>query len=158
MANLGNNEFTSLTAVLRRVFSQWARNTLYTSAPGKIVSYDAATKTATVLPSVGNLPELDDVPVLFPGNSQGVLEFNLMKGDHVWIFWSKFDLIKWRENFELMEDQLTLFDGSSAVCLPWSMSDVNLLDRLLPEGGNPGQVCKRTSDGYRWADDDIGRI
>ena len=154
MSSIGDNEYRGLTPLLRRVLLSWTRNKLQTSAPGTVVSYDATAQTVSVTPDVGGGTQLDDVPVLFPGTKQGMLEFNLDAGDRVWIFWSKFDLIAWRTGgYVKVSGKRNLLDASSAVCIPWALNSDNLLDRLLPTGGTTGQVVKRTATGYEWADE-----
>ena len=47
--------------------------------PGTVVSYDASAQTASISPDVGGGTRLDDVPVLFMGVKDGMLEFDLVK-------------------------------------------------------------------------------
>lgn len=241
MSRLGDNNFPGISGLLRHVLPNWARRTLKTSLPGTIVSYDSTTKLAEVRPVIGKGANIRGVPVLFPGNSDGIFEFPLQAGDRVWIIWSKFDLALWigggyaerkdtdgklftyqgcvalpwgqsdtnlldqigviagydsstklaevrpsmgggvtirdvpvlfpgteREIFEFpleagdrVQIIWTKSDGISttpngAVCIPVGQGTINLLDRLLPEGGSAGQVVKRTSTGYEWGTDQTG--
>ncbi len=80
---------------------------VHTSMPGKIVSYDVATQTATVQPSlkrtyVGGepqlLPQLQKVPVIFPSIKNGWLRFPVSAGDTVLLLFSERSLDTWFKN------------------------------------------------------------
>lgn len=154
---LSNHEFTGLTAVLRRVLDRWARNKLQTSMPGTVVSYNSSAQTASVKPDVGGGTRLDDVPVLFPGTEDGMLKFDLSSGDRVWIFWSKYDLMAWKNaGYRRVSGDRAVLSVASAVCMPWALNAPNLLDRLIPEGGSEGQVLKKGMGDfdYEWGTDE----
>ena len=156
MSRHGDTKY-KLTSLIRRAIDRFALNRLQTSLPGEIVSYDSSTKLASVRPLIGNGAVLEDVPVLFPGNGNGIFEFDLSAGDAVWIIWSKFDLIPWRTyGYGKLETPSQLLAYTGAVCFPWGRSNTNLMDRLLPEGGSEGMVLKKGMGefDYEWGTDE----
>lgn len=77
---------------------------LHTCLPGVIVSYDAATQTASVQPSIQrlfltrglvNLPLCVDVPVAFPGGGDFFLTFPVQAGDECLLFFSERSIDNW---------------------------------------------------------------
>ncbi|GHV79118.1 hypothetical protein AGMMS49944_09090 [Spirochaetia bacterium] len=76
-----------------------------TSFPGVVTEYDAATRRATIQPSLkrraGNkefveYPLLMDVPVQYPGTKKFTIHFPLEKGDEVAVFFSQRSLEAWK--------------------------------------------------------------
>ena len=77
---------------------------LNTTLPAEIVSFDSETQTATVQPLIyevysdgisSRLPEIDDVPVMFPSAGGGMITFPIRTGDEVLIVFSQRDIDKW---------------------------------------------------------------
>lgn len=87
-------------------FFATALGSLHTALPASVASYDAGTHRASVKPSVRmmtedgvlvELPELADVPVVFPSASAFDLEFPLAAGDPVLLVFSEADIAAWKE-------------------------------------------------------------
>jgi hypothetical protein len=84
-----------MTDELNRLLREaWEYNmtNIHTSFPGKVVSYDPATRRADIQPSLKrrlpdgsfvDFPIIPDVPVLFPGTSEYTIHFPLKKDDEV---------------------------------------------------------------------------
>ena len=77
---------------------------LNTTLPAEIVSFDSETQTATVQPLIyevysdgisSRLPEIDDVPVMFPSAGGGMITFPIKAGDEVLLVFSQRDIDKW---------------------------------------------------------------
>lgn len=83
---------------------------LRVSVPGKIVSFDSETQTATVQPLLKDVYEVDgervtleaplveDVPVQFPGGGGFVVTFPVQAGDPCWLIVSDKALDVWHKN------------------------------------------------------------
>jgi hypothetical protein len=78
---------SSLNATLHNFFNA-AMEGVHTSLPGNIVSYDADTHRATIQPTIRllrdngveiEIPELLDVPVIFPSSASFDIDFPLEK-------------------------------------------------------------------------------
>lgn len=119
-------------------------NEIHTAIPGKIESYDPATKKANVKPLIKKwfadgsfmpLPVIVDVPVIFPGSSDFVLSFPLKAGDGVLIIFSERSMEYWLSN--AMTDSEPgdprKYDLNDAVCIPGLFSF-----------GQPGKVGNGT--------------
>lgn len=102
-------------------------NEMHTALPGKIVSFDAASCTATVQPvmkytkpdkSTIDFPELPSVPVVFPqGAGLGVsIAFPVVAGDTCLLVFSEQSIDYWRYGQETGTD--LRFDVSNAMCIP----------------------------------------
>lgn len=83
----------SLSEIVERALASGAAN-VNTSMPGVVVSYDAATQTATVRPCLKRvlfseddeqvaeeIPPIENVPVSFPGGAGFTIHFPLAAGD-----------------------------------------------------------------------------
>lgn len=77
---------------------------LNTTLPAEIVSFDSEAQTATVQPLIyevysdgisSRLPEIDDVPVMFPSAGGGMITFPIRAGDEVLLVFSQRDIDKW---------------------------------------------------------------
>ncbi len=101
---------------------------VHTMQPGKIVDYDHATQTATVQPSLKRkyvgveaqlLPQLKNVPVIFPSFKTGWLRFPLAVGDTVMLLFSERSLDVWWTNGGEVDPQIPhKFHLSDAVAVP----------------------------------------
>ena len=78
---------------------------VHTSLPATVVKYDSKAHRATVSPSVSMLmdngiqvvlPDLVDVPVVFPSSKYFDLEFPLDKGDGVLLVFQEQDISAWK--------------------------------------------------------------
>lgn len=94
----------SLAATLRFAFNQMVKS-LHTAMPGEIVSYDPATRRATVfglldVVDVDNVrhprPTISDVPVVFPSGGGHQLIFPLAAGDPVLLVYSMRGIGNWK--------------------------------------------------------------
>lgn len=86
---------------------------VHVALPGRVETYDAATNTADVLPTVRrairdtngdtqheDLPVIPNVPVLFPrgGGDAYSITFPIAKGDHVLLVFCSWAIGPWRES------------------------------------------------------------
>ena len=94
-----------MSQALDSYFEQ-AMTGVHTSLPGEVVDYNETSHRAKVKPSVlmlmGNgiqieLPELLEVPVLFPSAKSFDLEFPLEKGDKVMLVFQEQDISSWKK-------------------------------------------------------------
>ena len=101
---------------------------VHTSLPGKVVEYDEAKHRAKVKPATRllmsngvkiELPELLDVPVIFPSAKSFDLEFPLDKDDGVLLVFQELDISEWK-NEEKNAVALTSsrFNLDSAIAIP----------------------------------------
>ena len=83
---------------------------LHTMMPGTVVSYDADAETATIrpaivakVPTVGGgltseaLPDLQDVPIIFPRGGSAFIKWKLSEGDGVALIFAETDAGVWRD-------------------------------------------------------------
>lgn len=101
---------------------------VHTSLPGEVVDYDEGSHRAKVKPSVImlmsngvkiELPELMDVPVVFPSAKSFDLEFPLEKGDPVLLVFQEQDISKWKQGKKGAESvAASRFSLDGAVALP----------------------------------------
>lgn len=94
----------SLPSMLDAYFAN-ALSGVHTSLLATVTSYDEKTHRATVKPSVRmlmdngiqiELPELVDVPVVFPSSKAFDMEFPLEKGDGVLLVFQEQDISAWK--------------------------------------------------------------
>jgi len=105
-----------------------AVKTVMTSLPGKIVSYDPATKLATVEPMVHNghaLPPIPEVPIKWPRFGGYRLVGPLNAGDEVTIHFHKWDPSRFRVSGEKSQTNLTRDTGIYAYAVPGSESETS---------------------------------
>lgn len=78
---------------------------VHTSLPAEVVEYNAGSHTAKVKPGVAmlmsngvkiELPELVEVPVVFPSAASFDLEFPLKNGDGVLLVFAESDISEWK--------------------------------------------------------------
>lgn len=105
-----------------------------TSFVAAVVSYDRATQTATVSPQHLEvwaaeedpvpLPDLDNVPVLFPGGGGYSITWDLAGGDFVLVVCTKYSLDVWRQRAEVSDPgDFRKFGLSGAVAHAVRMND-----------------------------------
>lgn len=114
----------SFAEVLRRLSDRTARD-VWTSMPGRIVSYDATKREADVLPVVRQplggyddepvtheaLPVLPGVPVVFPAGGGCSVVWTPTVGDHVLLVFSCIDPGAWRRSGEVSDAGTTRRHG-----------------------------------------------
>lgn len=107
---------------------------VHTSVPGKIVSFDATTGLATVLPVMKfkkpdgtsiDYPQITDVPVLFPqGYGQSAtIAFPVKAGDGCLIIAAENSIDYWQFGQETDTD--LSFDITNAICIPGLFAKAN---------------------------------
>jgi hypothetical protein len=96
-----SDEEVQLAEVIRLALDSRQRN-VHTALPGTVVTYDAATQTASIdllieiaIPSRSKghvyeqIPTLHGVPIGHPRGGGYVMHFPLVAGDHVWVMFSE---------------------------------------------------------------------
>ena len=82
------------------------KQNLYTTLPGKVISYDPDKQTITAQPTmsieyasgyVNEMPEIAGVPVMFPSAGGAAITFPVKAGDMVLLHFSMFPLEYWIE-------------------------------------------------------------
>lgn len=101
---------------------------IHTSLPAKVTDYDGKKHRAKVSPTTRHLmdngmrielPELVDVPVLFPSSQAFDLEFPLSKGDPVLLVFLETDIASWKAGADPANpDTASRFSLDSAVAIP----------------------------------------
>lgn len=97
--------------VMLRTMLAAVQSSLWTALPGAIVSFDAATVTATVQPGIAgavkqqdgsrksvNLPVITDVPVVFPRGGGATLTFPVKAGDECLIVFASRSIDAWAQS------------------------------------------------------------
>jgi len=115
-------------AEVLRAAMEAATKTVMTSLPGKVVSYDAATKLATIEPMVHNgnpLPPIPEVPVKFPRGGGYRMVWPLNPGDEVTIHFHKWDPSRFRVSGEKAQSNLVRDTGIYPVAVPGSESETS---------------------------------
>lgn len=109
---------------------------VHTCIPGRVQSYDADARTATVKPSVvqrslhGDLFEIrpvNDVPVVWPSCGQFTLSGTLREGDGVLLLFTESGIGNWLQSTQDTEaEDQTRFSLQDAICVPglWQPSRV----------------------------------
>ena len=116
-----------LAALLRAAVADAMRQA-NTCLPGKVVSYDAATQTATIQPLLKTrqpdgreeaLPPLSGVPVVFPRGGGGAITMPMREGDGVMLTFSQRSLDEWKgKGGEQTPDDPRMLDMSDAIATP----------------------------------------
>ena len=105
-----------------------ALSSVHTALPGKVLSYDEVKHRAKVKPATRmlmdngvkiELPELLDVPVIFPSAKSFDLEFPLDKDDGVLLIFQELDISEWKAD-ESTPTSVTSsrFNLDSAIAIP----------------------------------------
>lgn len=105
---------------------------IWTSLPGKIVSYDATTQRATVQLSVQEpttdgaetIQELQDCPVQHPHGSNYFVHVPLTAGDEVYVHFAKWDPSAARVKGEVSPPAQLRPHGLNAFAVPFRWSDL----------------------------------
>ena len=109
-------------------YFEQAMTGVHTSLLGEVVDYNETSHRAKVKPSVlmlmGNgiqieLPELLEVPVLFPSAKSFDLEFPLEKGDKVMLVFQEQDISSWKKgDKDPSSETASRFSLDSAIAVP----------------------------------------
>ena len=95
---------------------------IHTSQVGKVVSYDSATQVASVQIVVQldgeEIPQLDDVPVLWPGGAKGFLHVPLQSGDLVMVLFAEEDFSAFWDTGSVSPPKVLQRHGLHAVAIP----------------------------------------
>lgn len=105
-----------------------ALSSVHTALPGKVVSYDSSKHRARVKPVIRmlmdngvkiELPELLDVPVVFPSAKSFDLEFPLDKDDGVLLIFQELDISEWKSGERIPTAATSSrFNLDSAIAIP----------------------------------------
>lgn len=114
---------------------------VHTSMPGIVKSYDRATQTAKIQPSlkrkytdgrIVDLPIINKVPVMFPRSKGKFVHFDLEPGDEVTLIFSERSLDTWKERGgQVSPDDPRKFHLSDAKAYPGGSSIPN---KFTPNG------------------------
>ena len=111
-------EWPEILEALRRKTLQ----SINCAMPGRIVSYDDATQTATVQVVVQiagqTLKPIEDVPVLWPGGAGGFLHTGLVSGDNVVVLFLDEDFSAWWDSGSISPAVVDDRHGLHAVAFP----------------------------------------
>jgi hypothetical protein len=105
---------------------------LHTALPAEVVSYDPATQTAAVQPlikevlidaegetSAHTLPQISNVPVMFPRSGGWFCSFPIAKGDTVLLVFAEKSIGRWREQDKLTDPGVvSMHHLSDAMAIP----------------------------------------
>ncbi len=121
-----------------------ATKTVMTSLPGKIVSYDPATKLAVVEPMVHNgnpIPPIPAVPVKWPRFGGYRLVGPLDVGDEVTLHFYKWDASRFRKSGELSAANMVRDGGIYPIAVPGSEASTDY------DGGGDANLHLGSDDG-----------
>lgn len=117
----------SMSAALN-TYLEGALASVHTSLPATVVSYDESKHRAKVKPSVRmlmengvkiELPDLLDVPVIFPSAKSFDLEFPLDKGDGVLLLVQELDISEWKADEKIpTASTASRFNLDAVVAIP----------------------------------------
>lgn len=95
---------------------------VHTALPGRVKDYDVATQTAQVQLAVHldglEVPPLKDVPVCWPGGSEGFLHVPLAAGDTVLVLFAEEDFSRWFDTGSVSPPQVLARHGLHAIAIP----------------------------------------
>jgi hypothetical protein len=118
---------TTPTDIIRQAISSQLCS-VHTCLPAEIVTYDYTVQKATVQPllrkryrdgTVQALPEITNVPVIFPRSSSFSMHYPLNQGDNVMILFSERSIDQWlTSGGEITPLDSRKFDLSDAIAIP----------------------------------------
>lgn len=118
---------TSPADIMKQIVNYGISN-MHTCLPGKIVSYDYTEQKATVQPllkkkyaddEIQSLPEITNVPVVFPSGTNFSMHWPLNNDDSVLLFFSERSLDNWLSTGgEVAPSDPRKFDLSDAIAIP----------------------------------------
>lgn len=107
--------------ILQTATDRSARH-IHTALPGRVVSYDVASQTASVQLVVQvdgeTVAPLGDVPVCWPGGAAGFLHIPLVAGDNVLVVFSEEDYSKWWVTGSVSPPEIQQRHGLHAIAIP----------------------------------------
>jgi hypothetical protein len=113
---------------------------LHTAIPAKVLSYLAPVQQCAVEPVIAGMPELDDVPVLWPRGGGYYIHLPLAAGDHVLLVFCERDFGPWRLSGLAMAPAQLKRHGLFAYAVPGAAPDVDpLLSPSLLSGAAIGE-------------------
>jgi hypothetical protein len=112
--------------------NRWLRDQLtevHTCLPGQVVSFDAATQTCSVVPTLKRLfygdddateiPVIEDVPIVFPGSGNFWITFDVKPDSYVLLVFAERSIAKWMDLGGIVDPEAAhKFDYSDAVAIP----------------------------------------
>lgn len=116
---------SSLAQLLRTAHQEQSRN-MHVATPGRIVSYDSGTQTASVKPMLNRkvngedevVPVINSVPVIFPRSGGAFMTFPVKAGDGCLLIFCDRSLDEWKGGSgEIAPDDPRAFDLSDAVAI-----------------------------------------
>lgn len=117
----------NFSAALDAYMAAWS-GSVHTAMPAKVSEYDEKTHRAKVVPTIRHLmdngmqielPELVDVPVVFPSAASFDLEFPLDKGDPVLLIFAETDIASWKTGADpATPDTASRFSLDASVAIP----------------------------------------
>lgn len=138
---MSNNEEKPSLAKLLQMSIDSKLCDVHTSLPGIVKSYDRATQTAKIQPSlkrrytdgrIVDLPIINKVPIMFPRSKGKFIHFDLEPGDEVTLIFSERSLDNWKEKGGLISpDDPRKFHISDAKAYPGGSSIPNA---FVPNG------------------------
>lgn len=118
---------TTPTDIIRQAISSQLCS-VHTCLPAEIVTYDFSVQKATVQPllrkryrdgTVQSLPEITNVPVIFPRSSTFSMHYPLNQGDNVMLLFSERSIDQWlNQGGEITPLDTRKFDLSDAIAIP----------------------------------------
>lgn len=144
-----------------------ATEEMFVARPGKVVSYNPATNTATVKPMVKralygldeeersfeDLPELPNVPVIFPRAGEYVLTLPVSAGDTVLLVFADVSMAEWRSSGELSEPV-----DARRHSIGWPVAIPGFFPDVTPMSPSPLDVAARTGGAVLGQDGGASRI
>ena len=142
---------------LLRLAMDGRQSQIHTNQPGIIVSFNPATHTASVQPSIKGrvqkqdgtvsyeaLPIIPDVPVSFPGGGGATLTFPIKAGDECWLSHSHRDISAWWQSGGIQQPfESRMHDLSDCV----AHVGIRSARHALPGGSSNSSTQLRSDDG-----------
>jgi hypothetical protein len=121
------NETESLDVVFGQVFDSLLCN-VHTAMPARVVSFDRDAQTLSVQPVLKRkfrgvdpqpLPQIDDVPVVFPGSGDWWITVDIAVDSYVLLVFAERALESWLDQGGILDPQIARkFDLSDAIAIP----------------------------------------
>lgn len=140
-----------------RIAAESAQTDVWTSMPGIIVSHERDKNTVTVQPALKlkriksdgtaewiQIPELADVPIMYPGGGGATMTLPMKKGDEVLLNFSARNIDKWHQQGGVQEQNVPfrMHDMSDGFAVPGFRSQPRKLSNV-----NENAAEIRTDDG-----------
>ncbi|MFA4972190.1 MAG: Gp138 family membrane-puncturing spike protein [bacterium] len=108
---------------------------LHTSVPALVLSYLPATQQCVCQPVVAGMPQLEDVPVLWPRGGLGFFHSPVLPGDAVLLVFAERDPGPWRLTGTVQPPALLRRHGLYAFALPGCAPDTRPLTSVATHTG-----------------------